>query len=59
VIWIGSHQRKPREIKKITYLVVGSEFSLTTYSREDCGTGDKGSNTQWVHAEHIVITVNK
>ncbi|KAF9780984.1 hypothetical protein BJ322DRAFT_1112375 [Thelephora terrestris] len=22
-------------------------------------TGDKGSNTQWVHAEHIVITVNK
>ena len=22
-------------------------------------TGGKGSNTQWVHAEHIVITVNK
>jgi hypothetical protein len=22
-------------------------------------TGDKGSNTRWVHAEHIVITVNK
>jgi hypothetical protein len=22
-------------------------------------TGGKGSNTQWVHAEYIVITVNK
>ena len=43
----------------------GDEYVSFFYTRlpyrvhRSHNTGDKGTNTQWVHAEHIEITVNK
>jgi hypothetical protein len=37
----------------------GEEVVRETSEETAVNTGDKGTNTQWVHAEHIEITVNK
>ncbi|KAF9787089.1 hypothetical protein BJ322DRAFT_1107163 [Thelephora terrestris] len=36
-----------------------TEFDEQGFKDRVALTGDKGTNTQWVHAEHIEITVNK
>jgi hypothetical protein len=38
---------------------IGRENTMKVGMAGTVVTGGKGSNTQWVHAEYIVITVNK